>query len=82
MPNTAVLGAGPVAGPSQYLNSGAGGFSAADSARSFFTADANHDGELSRAEARRLSIATMSFEEMDRNFDGVVTRFEYDDSLR
>ena len=81
-PNTAVLGAGPVAGPSQLQNSGAGGFSAADSARSFFVADANHDGELSRAEARRLSIATQSFEEMDRNFDGVITRFEYDDSLR
>jgi len=82
VPNTAVLGAGPVAGPSQYLNSGAGGFSATDTARSFFNADANHDGELSRGEVRRLSIATMSFEEMDRNFDGVVTRFEYDDSLR
>jgi len=34
------------------------------------------------AEARRLSIATMSFEEMDRNFDGVISRFEYQDSLR
>lgn len=81
-PNTSVMGAGAmVAGPSQY-GGGAGGFSAVDQARSFFFADANHDGELTRAEARRLSIATQSFEEMDRNFDGVITRFEYDDSLR
>jgi hypothetical protein len=80
---TNVLGAGATSpGPSQYLNSGAGGVSAADEARSFFFADANHDGELSRAEARRLSIATMSFEQMDRNFDGVISRFEYQDSLR
>ena len=82
-PSTAVMGAGAtVAGPSQYTNAGAGGYSATDIARSFFFADSNHDGELSRAEARRLSIATMSFEEMDRNFDGVISRFEYDDSVR
>ena len=80
---TNVLGAGATTpGPSQYLNSGAGGVSATDEARSFFFADANHDGELSRAEAARLSIATMSFEQMDRNFDGVISRFEYQDSLR
>lgn len=82
-PNTTVLGAGSsVAGPSQSLNAGAAGFAATDTARSFFFADANHDGELTRAEARRLSIATMSFEEMDRNYDQVISRFEYDDSLR
>lgn len=81
--STNVLGAGATtAGPSQYLGSGAGGVSAADAARSFFFADANHDGELTRAEARRLSIATMSFEEMDRNYDQVISRFEYDDSLQ
>jgi hypothetical protein len=83
-PNTAVLGAsgGLVAGPAQYGAAGAGGFAAADTARSFFFADGNHDGELTRAEARRLSIVTMSFEEMDRNFDGVISRFEYDDSVQ
>ena len=48
----------------------------------FDKADANHDGDLTRAEAHRLSIGTMSFEEMDRNFDGLVSRFEYEDSLR
>ena len=81
--NTAVLGAGAsVMGPSQYAsNSGAGGYSATDIARSFF-ADANHDGELTRAEFRRLSIVTMPFEQMDRNFDGVISRFEYDDSVQ
>ena len=81
IPGTSVLGAGPVAGPSQGP-SGAGGFSATDTARSFFFADANHDGELTRAEARRLSITTQSFEEMDRNYDGIISRFEYDDSVR
>lgn len=82
-PNTTVLGAGAsVPGPSQGLNAGAAGFSATDTARSFFFADANHDGELTRAEAGRLSIVTMGFEEMDRNFDQVISRFEYDDSLR
>jgi hypothetical protein len=83
VPNTAVLGAGAtVPGPAQRMASGAGGFAAVDIARSFFFADANHDGDLTRAEARRLSIGTMSFEEMDRNFDGLISRFEYEDSLR
>lgn len=82
--NTAVLGAGAsVMGPSQYVSdSGAGGYSATDIARSFFFADTNHDGELTRAEFRRLSIVTMPFEQMDRNFDGVISRFEYEDSVR
>lgn len=82
--NTAVLGASAgstVRGPGQTVG-GAGGFSATDTARSFFFADANKDGELTRAEAARLSISTMSFEEMDRNFDGVISRFEYSDSVR
>lgn len=84
VPVTTAMGAGAtVAGPSQYLTaSGAGGVSAVDEARSFFFADANHDGELTPAEFRRLSIVTQTFEQMDRNFDGLVSRWEYDDSLR
>jgi hypothetical protein len=79
---TNVLGAGAtVRGPGQTVG-GAGGFNATDEARSFFFADANHDGDLTRAEFARLGIATMTFEEMDRNYDGVISRFEYDDSLR
>ena len=81
-PATNVLGAGAtVAGPSQYL-AGAGGINATDQARAFLFADANRDGELTRAEAARLGIITMPFEQMDRNFDQVITRFEYDDSFR
>lgn len=83
--NTTVLGGSggtTVRGPGQRVAGGAGGFSAVDQARSFIFADANRDGELTRAEAARLSIMTMGFEEMDRNFDGVISRFEYDDSLR
>jgi hypothetical protein len=83
VPSTNVMGAGAtVRGPGQRLEGGAGGFSATDIARSFFFADGNKDGDLTRAEAARLSIASMPFEEMDRNFDGVVSRFEYDDSVR
>lgn len=82
---TSVMGApaaGLVAGPPQFLPAGTTGYSAVDIARSFISADANRDGELTRSEARRLTIAGMSFEEMDRNFDGVVSRFEYEDGLR
>jgi hypothetical protein len=68
-------------GPAQ-TSGGAGGINATDAARMFFFADANHDGELTRAEFGRLGYSTMGFEEMDRNFDGVISRFEYNDSLR
>jgi hypothetical protein len=80
---TTVLGAGPgVPGPSQNVNAGAGGYSATDVARWFFFADSNHDGELTRAEYSRLPVKPLSFEQMDRNFDGVISRFEYDDAFR
>ena len=57
-----------------------GGFSAADAgALASSCADAN---QRRRAHARRSAaparIATMTFEEMDRNFDGVISRFEYE----
>ena len=69
-------------GPGQYIAGGTSGFSAVDIARSFLGADANRDGSLTPAEARRLTISMMSFEEMDRNFDGLVSRSEYEDGLR
>jgi hypothetical protein len=83
-PNTSVLGAGGVvAGPGQYPGGlGSSTMSAADEARLFFFADANKDGELSRAEAGRLGGVGMSFEQMDRNFDGIISRFEYQDAVR
>lgn len=61
---------------------GAGPYSAVQLAQSFLGADVNRDGELTRAEAQRLTIAPYSFEEMDRNRDGIITRFEYDDAVR
>ena len=79
---TTVVGAGGSRGPAQYLGSGSPGYSAIDIARSFITADGNRDNELTEAEARRLSISMMTFQEMDRNFDGRVSRSEYEDSLR
>jgi hypothetical protein len=51
-------------------------------AQSFIGADLNRDGELTRAEAQRLTIAPYSFEEMDLNHDGILTRFEYEDAVR
>lgn len=48
----------------------------------FLQADGDRDGLLSRAEALRLPLATMTFEDMDTNRDGSVSRSEYDDSLR
>jgi hypothetical protein len=53
-----------------------------DLARAFYEADLNHDGELSRAEASRLTILPAPFDELDRNHDGVLSRFEYDDAFR
>jgi hypothetical protein len=81
---TNVMGAGAgatVRGPGQTVG-GAAGWSATDQARFFYFADGNHDGELTRAEFSRLGNATMTFEEMDRNYDGVISRFEYQDSQR
>ena len=48
----------------------------------FAQADADNDGLLTRAEALRLPLVTMSFDDMDTNRDGVVSRSEYDASLR
>lgn len=81
---TSVLGAGGVGfpGPSQNVNAGAGGYSATDLARWFYFADANHDGELTPAEYARLPVKPLGFEQMDRNFDGIISRFEYDDAFR
>lgn len=79
---TGVLGAaggGPY-GPS--LAPGPGPYTALQVAQSFLLADANRDGTLTRAEALRLTIMTMSFEDMDRNKDGVISRSEYEDSVR
>ena len=44
-------------------------------------ADTDSDGRLSRAEAQRLAIMPLSFEELDRNKDGVLERGEYESSI-
>ncbi len=69
------------AGAAQPLEVGPGGYSAVDVARAFLGADRNRDGELSRAEARQLTLGNFSFEELDRNHDGIVTRWEFDDAM-
>ena len=75
-------GAAAAGGARQMAATGAGGYSPLQIAQSFFNADANHDGELTRGEFQRLAIAPFSFEEMDRNHDGIISRFEYDDAVR
>jgi hypothetical protein len=69
------MGAGP-SGP------GPGPYTALQLSQSFLQADANRDGDLTRAEAQRLTIAPLGFDDMDRNKDGLVSRSEYDDSTR
>lgn len=86
--DTRVLGAGAapgygfVRGPQQTVPTGALGLNAVELARAFLGADRNGDGELSRSEAQRLSLGGLSFEEMDRDFDGVISRGEFEDGLR
>jgi hypothetical protein len=85
VPQTTVMGAGGyggVPGPLYSPGVGSGPYTALQIAQSFIGADVNRDGELTRAEAQRLTIMPYSFEEMDRNRDGILTRFEYEDAVR
>jgi hypothetical protein len=45
--------------------------------QAFDLADSDTNGELSRSEAQRLTILPRSFEDMDQNKDGVLSRVEY-----
>ena len=49
--------------------------------QSFALADANSDGQLTRGEAARLSLLPLSFEEADRNKDGVLDATEYESTF-
>jgi hypothetical protein len=71
----AVAPQGPVSGP-------AGAYTPLQIAQSFLGADANHDGELTRAEFQHLAIKPYAFEEMDADHDGIVTRSEYENAVR
>jgi len=56
-------------------------WTAAQIREAFQLADANGDGQLTRAEAQRLAILPRSFEETDLNKDGVLTLGEYQASF-
>ena len=71
-------GYGGAAARSPTVTTGAGPYTPVQIAQSFILADANRDGELTRAEAQRLSILPYSFDEMDTDHDGILTRFEYE----
>ncbi len=81
-----VVGAGGLTGgvPSVSAMGAAPGqrLTALQVAQFFLQADGDRDGLLSRAEALRLPLATMTFEDMDTNRDGSISRSEYEDSLR
>jgi hypothetical protein len=49
--------------------------------QSFDQADTDSDGQLTRAEGRRLAILPRSFEDMDQNKDGVLQRAEYENAF-
>lgn len=49
--------------------------------QAFELADANSDGQLSRAEAQHLPIMPRSFEDTDTNKDGVLVLGEYESSF-
>lgn len=78
--DTSTMG-GPAASGMPWT-AAAGPISSVDIARSFLGADANRDGELTRAEAARLTIFPVPFEEMDLDRDGILSRSEYDDGVR
>jgi hypothetical protein len=79
-PQGSVMGAAGYGGVSPVT--GSGPVTALQIAQSFLAADGNRDGELTRAEARHLTLMPYSFEEMDRDHDGILTRSEYEDAFR
>ncbi|MES2937339.1 MAG: EF-hand domain-containing protein [Pseudomonadota bacterium] len=81
-PATNVLG-GPGSGfGGSPVFAARGPYPTVEVARSFLGADTDRNGELSRSEAQRLLIRPFSFEEMDRDGNGLLSRGEYEDALR
>jgi hypothetical protein len=77
----AIMGAG-VGAPQGPVSGPAGNYTPLQIAQSFLGADANHDGELTRAEFQHLTIKPYTFEEMDADHDGIVSRSEYESAVR
>jgi hypothetical protein len=50
--------------------------------QAFQGADADRDGQLSRAEAARVSGMQRSFEDMDSNKDGLLSSTEFEAGMR
>jgi Ca2+-binding EF-hand superfamily protein len=71
----------PAAPASTLPSPGPGPFTALQILQSFQAADADGDGQLTRAEAQFLRLKPLSFEEMDRNKDGMLTRSEYESAF-
>lgn len=70
----AAVTAGPSAAPSAP--------SAKDRLAAFVNADANKDGKLTRAEAQRVPGLATKFEMMDTDKDGLVSKAEFEKTLR
>ncbi|HVZ42553.1 MAG TPA: EF-hand domain-containing protein [Ramlibacter sp.] len=80
--SVAVTGAGAYGSRGAVRPMPAGPINDVDIARSFLNADTDHDGELTRGEAARLSLLPLTFEEMDANHDDILTRSEYEAAVR
>lgn len=79
-PDTGTMGAAGAAGPASASGAPMRPYNPIEVARSFLEADGNRDSELSRAEAQFLRVMPGTFEQMDRDGNGRVTRFEYQDA--
>ena len=77
--STASLPVVPVAPATQPLPPNQ--WNAAQARQAFDLADGNSDGQLSRQEAQSLVILPRSFEDMDQNKDGVISRAEFEASF-
>jgi hypothetical protein len=78
--DTSVMGGASASGLSWSATTGP--ITDVDIARSFLGADANRDGDLTRAEASRLAIMPLPCEDMDLNRDGILSRSEYEEGVR
>jgi Ca2+-binding EF-hand superfamily protein len=80
-PVPAVPTAVPVPVPYRPATIPASRWTAQQIRQAFDAADADSNGVLTRAEAQQLTILPRTFEDMDENKDGVVSRSEYESAF-
>jgi len=73
--------AGAIIAPPAVTSAPAGPLTALQAAEAFMRADANRDGQLSRAESSALTTVRLNFEELDQNKDGLLSRSEFESGV-